>query len=172
MSKTLIKDGEIQDQYRSLIAKSRYSRWLDEMGRRETWEETVNRTVNHFAAQVDLTPDEKAQAKFHILNHNVLPSMRFVMTAGEAAERSNIAIFNCSHISIDDPRVFDEILYILTCGTGVGFSVTDNDVEKMPVVPKEILPSEEVILVGDSKEEWSIGYRNLISSLYRGELPK
>lgn len=169
---SLIDNGEITDPYRSFIAKSRYSRWIDEYGRRETWEETVNRYVDFFTAKADLTPDEKAHLRYNILNHKVMPSMRALMTAGEALERSNVAGYNCSFVAVDDPRAFDEALYILMCGTGLGFSVESKHVSKLPQVPTEIKPIDEVIVVDDSKEGWAQSFRELIASLYRGELPK
>lgn len=112
----LIENGEITDPYRSFIAKSRYSRWIDEYGRRETWAETVDRYVDFFTRKADLTPDEKAHLRHNILNHKVMPSMRALMTAGEALERSNVAGYNCSFVAVDDLRAFDEALYILMCG--------------------------------------------------------
>lgn len=168
---TIVKDGELIDPYRSFIHKSRYARWIDELGRRETWAETVTRYVDFFSAKADLTPDEKAHLRYSILNHKVLPSMRALMTAGEALERSNVAGYNCSYLAVDDPRAFDEALYILMNGTGLGFSVERADVYKMPVVP-EIKPVDQVIVVDDSKEGWAQAYRELIASLYRGELPR
>src|SRR5690606_2170978 len=168
---SLIDNGEITDPYRSFIAKSRYSRWIDELGRRETWEETVTRYVDFFSAKADLTPDEKAHLRYSILNHKVLPSMRALMTAGEALERSNVAGYNCSYLAVDDPRAFDEALFILMNGTGLGFSVERRDVYKMPSIP-EIQPVDQVIVVDDSKEGWAQSYRELIASLYRGELPR
>jgi ribonucleoside-diphosphate reductase alpha chain len=165
-------DGDIADPFRSFISKSRYARWIDEYGRRETWEETVNRYVNFIAAKADLTPDEKAHLRYNVINHKVLPSMRLMMTAGEAAERSNIAIYNCATVAVDDLRAFDEALYILMNGTGLGFDVEKENVAKLPVVPSEIVPTDDVIVVEDSKEGWAQSYRELIASLYRGELPK
>lgn len=171
--KQLIADnGDLVDAFRSFIAKSRYARWIEEYGRRETWTETVDRYVDYISAKADLTPDEKAHLKYNTLNHKVLPSMRLMMTAGEAAERSPISIYNCSHIAIDDPRAFDESLFILMNGTGLGFNVEKQVVDKLPSVPEEIVASDNVIVVGDSKEGWAQAYRELIASLYRGELPK
>lgn len=172
MTHTEIKGGEIADQYRSLIAKSRYSRWIEEYGRRETWAETINRYTDFISLKADLTPDEKAHLRYNVLNQRVMPSMRLLMTAGEAAERSNMAIFNCSFIAVDDLRAFDEALYILMNGVGLGFSVATEHVDNLPAVPATISPSEEVIVVHDSKEGWAQSYRELIASLWRGELPK
>lgn len=168
----LIVEGEIDDLFRSFISKSRYARWIDEYGRRETWAETVNRYVDYMSAKADLTPDEKSHLRYNILNHKVMPSMRALMTAGEALERSNVAGYNCSFVAVNDQRVFDEALYILMCGTGLGFSVEKSHVNRLPEVPAEIKPVDEIITVEDSKEGWAQGYRELIASLYRGELPK
>ena len=168
----LIENGEITDAYRSFIAKSRYSRWIDEFGRRETWGETVDRYVNFFAPKVDLLPDEKAHLRHNILNHKVMPSMRALMTAGEALERSNVAGYNCSFIAVDDLRAFDEALYILMCGTGLGFSVESKYVSQLPEVPPTFSTSEEVIVVDDSKEGWASAYREFIATLWRGQTPR
>lgn len=172
MSESPIRNGEIDKPYRSFISKSRYSRWIPEYGRRETWEETVCRYVDFIGAKADLTPDERAHLRYNVLNLKVMPSMRLLMTAGEAAERSNIAAYNCSFIVVDDLRAFDEALYILMNGTGLGFGVERHDVEKLPSVPDLIVPSEEVITVHDSKEGWAQSYRELVAALFRGELPK
>ena len=169
---SFIENGEITDPFRSYIAKSRYSRWIDEYGRRETWAETVDRYVDFFSAKADLMPDEKAHLRHNILNHKVMPSMRALMTAGEALERSNVAGYNCSFIAVDDLRAFDEALYILMCGTGLGYSVESHHVENLPVVPAEFKQSEDVIVVEDSKEGWAQAYREFIATLYRGELPR
>lgn len=169
---SLIENGEPADIYSAFIAKSRYSRWIPEYNRRETWAETVDRYVDFFTAKADLTPDEKAHLRYNILNMKVMPSMRALMTAGEALERSNVAGYNCSFVAVDDPRAFDEALYILMCGTGLGFSVEPHHVAKLPEVPAEIKPSGEVIVVDDSKEGWAQSLRELIASLYRGDLPK
>lgn len=168
----LIESGELTDPFRSFIAKSRYSRWIDEYGRRETWAETVGRYVDFFAPKVDLSPEEKHNLYTNILNHKVMPSMRGLMTAGEALERSVVAGYNCSFVAVNDLRAFDEALYILMCGTGLGFSAEKRHVRYLPEVPAEITPSENVIIVHDSKEGWAQAYRELIASLFRGELPK
>ena len=172
MSESPVKDGEIVNPYRSFIAKSRYSRWIPEYGRREKWSETVQRYVDFIGAKADLAPDERAHLRHNVLHHKVMPSMRLMMTAGEAAERSNIAAFNCSFIAVDDLRAFDETLYILMNGTGLGFGVERQDVAKLPAVPAEISPSDEIIVVEDSKEGWAQSYRELVAALFRGELPK
>ena len=172
MSTSIIKDGEITDPFRSFISKSRYARWISEFNRRETWSETVQRYVDFISPKVDLSPDEKAHLRYNILNHKVMPSMRAIMTAGEAAERSNVSMYNCSFVAINDIRAFDEALYILMCGTGLGFSVEKGHVRHLPEVPAEFIGVEDIIVVDDSKEGWAQGFRELLASLYRGELPK
>jgi ribonucleoside-diphosphate reductase alpha chain len=167
-----ISNGDLTDPFRSFISKSRYARWIPEYGRRETWEETVNRYVDFIAPKVDLAPDDKAHLRYNILNHKIMPSMRAVMTAGEALERSNVAGYNCSFIAINDLRCFDEALYILMCGTGLGFSAEKKHVRYLPEVPEQFVPSEDIIVVHDSKEGWASAYRELIAALWRGELPK
>jgi ribonucleoside-diphosphate reductase alpha chain len=167
-----IENGDLTDPFRSFISKSRYARWIPEYGRRETWAETVQRYVDFISAKADLTPDEKYHLRYNILNHKVMPSMRALMTAGEALERSNVAGYNCSFIAINDIRCFDEALYILMCGTGLGFSAEKKHVRYLPEVPADIVPSEEIIVVHDSKEGWAQAYRELLAALFRGELPK
>lgn len=167
-----IQNGDLTDPFRSFISKSRYARWIPEYGRRETWEETVGRYTDFFAPKVDLSPEDKEEVFNAIRNHEVMPSMRAIMTAGEALERSNVAGYNCSFIAVDDQRAFDEALYILMCGTGLGFSAEKKYVRYLPEVPSEIASSDEVIVVHDSKEGWAQAYRELIACLYRGELPK
>lgn len=168
---SIISKGEIAVPYQSFISKSRYARWIPEYNRRETWEETVTRYVDFFTAKADLTPDEKAHLKYNILNLKAMPSMRAVMTAGEALERSNVAGYNCSFIAVDDLRAFDEALYILMCGTGLGFSVESKYVDKLPTVPAEFKKTDDVIVVEDSKEGWAQALREFIAALYRGEIP-
>ena len=167
-----IHNGDLTDPFRSFISKSRYARWLPENNRRETWEETVHRYADFIGPKVGLSPEQKSELIDNILNHRVMPSMRAIMTAGEALERSNVAGYNCSFIAVDDLRAFDEALYILMCGTGLGFSAEKKHVRYLPEVPESIEPVDEVITVEDSKEGWARAYRELIESLFRGELPK
>lgn len=160
--------------YQEFIHLSRYARWIEEDKRRETWEETVGRYVTHMCdvqCQGKIPDDIKEQIREAILTLKVMPSMRCMMTAGEALERDNVAGYNCSYISIDDPKAFDEILYILMCGTGVGFSVERQFVNKMPIVAERLRPSKTVIGVEDSKMGWANAYRELISMLYQGRIP-
>ena len=158
---------------------SRYSRWKPEEGRRETWSETVQRLINFFADHVDRNIGVKFEnstwdrLEDAILNTSVMPSMRALMTAGEALRRENIAGYNCSYVPIDSPRSFDEVLYILMNGTGVGFSVERQYVDKLPTIPdREFEHTDDVISVADSKEGWARGFRDLISYLYTNRIPK
>lgn len=156
------------DDYQKFIAISRYAKWMEEEGRRETWEETVNRfTVN---VVQPLAPEVVTSVKRAMLNLEVLPSMRAVMTAGEALRRDNTCAFNCAYLAVDDPKAFDEAMFILLCGTGVGFSVERQYVQKLPEVP-ELFPSETVVVVEDSKEGWAKAFRQVIALLYAGEIP-
>ena len=157
--------------YQQFIHQTRYARWLETEKRRETWEETVTRYIEFFKQEKANTPELKAlldECKQYILDMKVMPSMRALMTAGEALKRENIAGFNCSYIAINNKRAFSEALYILMCGTGVGFSCERQEVAKLPVVPESLQPSEDVIVVGDSKEGWAKAYAKLLSALYSG----
>lgn len=158
-------------QYQEYIHLSRYARYLDEKGRRETWDETVRRYCDFFR---DKYPDTFPYDRVYsgILSLDVMPSMRALMSAGPALERDNIAAFNCSYLPIDHLRSFDETLYILMCGTGVGFSVEDQYVKKLPSISDELRESSTCIIVEDSKVGWAAGFRQLISLLYAGVLPK
>lgn len=159
------------DAYQQFIHKSRYARFLPEFQRRETWEETVKRYCDYWQAKYpDVFPyDEVYNA---ILNLEVMPSMRALMTAGKALDRDNMAGFNCSFLPVDDVRAFDETLYILMCGTGVGFSVERQFICKLPEVAEEIHDSDSVIIVRDSKIGWATALREYIAMLYAGKIPK
>jgi len=162
-------------QYSNFIALSRYARWLEDKGRRETWEETVDRYISFFKNKYkDKSINESVwnELRDGILNLDVMPSMRCLMTAGQALERDNVAGFNCSYIVVDHPRAFDEAMYILMCGTGLGFSVERQYISKLPEVSEELTPSNTVIEVPDSKKGWAKGFRELISLLYAGHIPK
>jgi ribonucleoside-triphosphate reductase (thioredoxin) len=157
--------------YQTFIATSRYARWLDKQKRRENWGETVSRYIENVVATVvrdEIVLDEVEQA---ILNLEVMPSMRSVMTAGPAAERDNTCMYNCSFLPVDDVKSFDEAMYILLCGTGVGFSVERQYVTKLPEVPDALFTSYDTIVVHDSKEGWAKALRKLIALLYAGEIP-
>ena len=164
--------------FQTYIAKSRYSRYLDDKGRREHWSETVNRyfdfMTKHLKDKHDytLTQDLRSELQTAVTNLEVMPSMRSIMTAGDALERQNVAGYNCSYLPIDDPKAFDEAMYILLCGTGVGFSVEQKYVNKLPEIPTELYNSGTVINVKDSKEGWAKALRQVIALLYAGEVPK
>ena len=158
--------------YESFIHKSRYSRYLWDEGRRESWEETVLRYVNYWKEKGMLTEEEGIEIANAIENLEVMPSMRAMASAGPALDRDNMAGFNCSYIAVDHVRVFDEILYILMCGTGVGFSVERQSISKLPDVAEQFEESDTVIKVADSKKGWAKAFKELISLLYAGQVPK
>ena len=160
------------DQYQQFIHKSRYARWMPEEGRRETWAETVQRYVDFWSnrGQIDKKTAEKLYNSIHDLE--VMPSMRCLMTAGVALDKDNVAGFNCSYLAIDSPRSFDELMYVLMCGTGVGFSVERNFITKLPVIAESFHPTDTTIVVGDSKIGWASAFRELIAMLYAGKIPK
>ena len=163
--------------YQSFIHKSRYARWLDDAGRREDWHETVDRYFDYMTGWLEdkhghIVPQEQIdELKEAVLNLEIMPSMRALMTAGPALKRNHLAAFNCSYLPIDDPRAFDELLYILMCGTGVGFSVERNNVDKLPHCPDSFEQSNVIIKVQDSKEGWAKAFRELITLLYGGHVP-
>ena len=159
------------DQYQQFIHKSRYARWLPEEGRRETWEETVTRYVDFFKERGQLKGKDYSLLKEAILHLDVMPSMRCMMTAGEALDKDNVAGFNCSYLHIDSPRSFDELMYVLMCGTGVGFSVERNFINKLPLVAESFHTTDSVIVVSDSKIGWASAFRELIAMLYAGKIP-
>ena len=157
------------DNYSAYIHKSRYARYLPEESRRETWEETVDRYINFFSDKLD--KKTAAELRSSIIAMKVMPSMRSLMTAGKALERDNVAGFNCSYIPIDNQRSFDELMYILLCGTGVGFSVERQYVGKLPEVAEDMFQTDTTIHVADSKIGWAKSFRELVSLLYTGQVP-
>ena len=157
------------DNYSAYIHKSRYARYLPEESRRETWEETVDRYINFFSDKLD--KKTAAELRSSIIDMKVMPSMRSLMTAGKALERDNVAGFNCSYIPIDNQRSFDELMYILLCGTGVGFSVERQYVGKLPEVAEDMFQTDTTIHVADSKIGWAKSFRELVSLLYTGQVP-
>jgi ribonucleoside-diphosphate reductase alpha chain len=163
--------------YNEFIHKSRYSRFLDEEGRRESWEETVDRFFTFMKKSLkernnyDIPEDLHKELRGAFLAREVVPSMRAVMTAGPALERSHVAAYNCSYIAIDDPKAFDEAMYVLLSGTGVGFSAEQKYVNKLPEIPDKLFESDTTIVVPDSKEGWAKSLRMLIAMLYAGEIP-
>jgi len=172
--------SELPTDYQKFIHKSRYARWIDEESRRETWDETVSRFFNFmvdhvkYSTDVDLSKNDTIkQVKQAILQLQVMPSMRSLMTAGPALKRENIAGYNCSYIPIDNPKSFDEILYILMNGTGVGFSVERQYINNLPTIPDQPFEdTEDVISVADSKEGWARSFKDLIGYLYSNRVPK
>jgi len=160
------------DQYQQFIHKSRYARWIPEAGRRETWAETVQRYVDFWTERGQI--DDKVAGKLYKAIHDldVMPSMRCMMTAGVALDKDNVAGFNCSYLAIDSPRSFDELMYVLMCGTGVGFSVERNFITKLPVVAETFHKTDSVIVISDSKIGWASAFRELIAMLYAGKIPQ
>ena len=172
---------QLPTEYQNFIYLSRYSRWLEEEGRRETWDETVNRLISFFRIHVEnnlgvkdqLDTKDWTMIRNAILNLEVMPSMRSLMTAGPALERENIAGYNCSYIPVDNPKSFDEILYVLMNGTGVGFSVERQYVNQLPTIPDVAFEkTDDVISIADSKEGWARAFKDLISYLYTNRIPK
>lgn len=159
------------DAYKHFIHQSRYARYNPAEGRRETWAETVARYCDFWMEKYpeSFPYDEVYSA---IYNMDCVPSMRALMTAGKALDRDNMAGFSCSFVAIDDVRAFDEILYILMCGTGVGFTVERQDIAKLPCVAEEFHPSDTVIVVRDSKIGWATALREYIAMLYGGKIPQ
>ena len=163
------------DQYREYIAASRYARYIDDKSRRETWEETVQRFIDYIFERTPAIAEDKETKEelFNaILNHELMPSMRALMTAGKSADRDNTCIYNCSYLPVDDPKSFDEAMFILLCGTGVGFSVESKYINQLPDVPEKMFDSEHTIAVHDSKEGWAKSLRLLLAHLYAGEIPR
>ena len=156
------------NEYQKFIHKSRYAKYLDEQKRRETWEETVERYVDFFQSRTSTNLSDVRDA---IVNMDVMPSMRCMMTAGKALERDAVAGYNCSYLPIDNPKAFDECMYILMCGTGVGFSVERQYVNSLPHVADEFHDSDSVIVVRDSKIGWAKALKELVSLLYAGQVP-
>ena len=163
-------DNHLPTLYQQFIAKSRYARWIPEHNRRETWSETVTRYVTNLVDPV--APDVSDEIQEAILNLEVMPSMRAVMTAGPALTRDNTAGYNCSYLPVDDPKSFDEAMFILLCGTGVGFSVERQYITKLPEVPDRLFNSDTTVVVKDSKEGWAKAFRQVLSLLWAGEVPK
>ena len=158
--------------YQTFIATSRYARWLDDEGRRENWAETVGRYMINVVKPAAGDDSYIRSIEEAILNLEVMPSMRALMTAGPALSRDNTAGYNCSYMPVDDPKSFDEAMFILLCGTGVGFSVERQYVKKLPDVPDNLFQSDTTVLVKDSKEGWAKALRQVIALLYSGEIPK
>lgn len=165
------------DLYQNFIAKSRYSRFLQGENRRENWTESVNRYFDFMENKLEIDNNYvvpqalSTELRNAVVNLDLMPSMRAIMTAGKALERDNTAGYNCSYMPIDDPKAFDEAMYILLCGTGVGFSVEQKYVNQLPEVPEQLFDSKTTIVVSDSKEGWAKSFRQLLALLYSGEIP-
>ena len=168
----------MMDTFQQFIAISRYARWLPDQKRRETWNETVER---YLANVVDTSLMEcfkdyqslRSSLKVAIEELDVLPSMRALMTAGPAMDRDNTCAYNCSYVAVDDPRAFDEAMFILLCGTGVGFSVERQYIDKLPIVPEKLQFSNDTMLIQDSKEGWADAIRTLFSMVFdTGTIPQ
>mgnify|MGYP005987366863 FL=1 len=162
--------------YQAFIHTSRYARWLDDEQRRESWSETVERYIENVVGKTlqgkdSLSASAVKDIREAILSLDVMPSMRALMTSGPALERDNTAGYNCSYLPVDDPKSFDEAMFILLCGTGVGFSVERQYIKKLPEVPELMFDSDTTIIVKDSKEGWAKALRQLIALLYSGEVP-
>jgi ribonucleoside-diphosphate reductase alpha chain len=156
------------NEYQKFIHKSRYAKYLDSEKRRESWEETVTRYIDFFEQRSDINLSKVKKA---IIDMDVMPSMRCLMTAGEALDRDNVAGYNCAYLAVDSPRAFDETAYILMCGTGVGFSVERQFISMLPDVADEFHDSDTVIVVADSKIGWAKALKELVSLLYAGQIP-
>ena len=156
--------------YQNFIALSRYARWTGE--KRETWSETVDRYIDNIVKPVAGDDSYINDIRDAIMSLEVMPSMRSMMTAGPAAARDNTCMYNCSYVAVDKPKRFDEAMFILLCGTGVGFSVERQYIQKLPEVPERLFKSETTIVVKDSKEGWAKAYRQLLALLWSGEIPK
>jgi ribonucleoside-diphosphate reductase alpha chain len=170
--------NNLPSQYQEFIYKSRYSRWIESENRREEWPETVKRYFDFFESHLKenqsyiLSAELRSELESAVLNLEVMPSMRALMTAGEALKRDNVAGYNCSYVAVNNIRAFDEILYVLMCGTGVGFSVERQYVEKLPTIAEHFTNSDTTIIVQDSKVGWAKAYRELVSLLIGGQIPK
>ena len=168
---------ELPTDYQSFIHVSRYARWINEENRRESWNETVTRYFDYLTERLnkennyDLPIELRKELQDAVLNLEIMPSMRALMTSGIALDRCNVAGYNCSYLPVDSVRSFDECLYILMCGTGVGFSVERKYTKQLPTVNEDLEESETTIVVGDSKAGWAKGYKELIHLLYSGQIP-
>ena len=164
-------DNYLPTDYQKFIATSRYARWLEEEGRRETWSETVSRYMDNIVKPVAGDDTYIKNIEQAILSLEVMPSMRSMMTAGKAAARDNTCMYNCSYLAVDDPKAFDEAMQILLCGTGVGFSVERQYINNLPEVPT-LFDSDTIVMVRDSKEGWAKAFRQVLALLWAGEIPK
>lgn len=169
--------GPFPSAYESFVYKSRYSRWLEDKNRRENWDETVARLIDYYQQSNDILNTDEYDKVFEeieatIYNLEVMPSMRALMTAGPALDRCHVPAYNCAYLPVDSLRSFDEAMYILMCGTGVGYSVESKYVDQLPRIAENLEPTDTTIVVGDSKEGWARAFRELISLLVGGRIPK
>ena len=173
-----MKSNQLPTDYQNFIALSRYARWKEDEQRRETWSETVTRYFDYVAGHLlsstgyKLPDTLRGELEEAVLNQSIMPSMRALMTAGPALDRCHVGGYNCSYVPVDSPRAFDETMYILMCGTGVGFSVERHCIEKLPMVSEEFHDTDTVIKVGDSRPGWAKSLKELIAVLYTGQVPK
>ena len=159
--------------YQQFIHQSRYARWQEDKRRRETWPETVKRYFDFFEQHLgNKAKKDRKELEEAVLNLKIMPSMRALMSAGEAIHRDNVAGYNCAYLAVNEKKAFDECLFILMCGTGVGFSVERREVEKLPMVAEALYDTDTTIVVADSKIGWAKAYKELISMLYAGQIPK
>ena len=164
--------------YQNFIALSRYARWKEDEQRRETWPETVTRYFDYLTKHLKtkhkytLADELRAELETAVLDQHIMPSMRALMTSGPALDRCHVGGYNCSYVPVDSPRAFDETMYILMCGTGVGFSVERHNIEKLPIVNEDMHHTDTIIKVGDSRPGWAKSLRELISLLYAGQIPQ
>ena len=170
--------NQLPTDYQNFIALSRYARWKDDEQRRETWSETVTRYFDYMAGHLrdncnyKLPDSLRGELEEAVLNIAVMPSMRALMTSGPALDRCHVGGYNCSYVPVDSPRAFDETMYILMCGTGVGFSVERNCIDKLPLVAEDFHRTDTVIKVGDSRPGWAKSLKELIAMLYSGQIPE
>jgi ribonucleoside-triphosphate reductase (thioredoxin) len=169
-----LKVNPFDSAFSEFVYKSRYARWLEEEGRRENWDETVLRLVDYYSEHVglDVFEDTRVDLFNAIYNLEVMPSMRALMTAGPAMDRCHVPAYNCAYLPVDSPRSFDECMYILMCGTGVGYSVEQKYIEQLPRISEQFADTDTIITVADSKEGWAKAFRELISLLIAGQVPK
>ena len=170
--------NQLPTDYQNFIALSRYARWKEDEQRRETWSETVERYFDYMEKHLGdkhnykLPATLRAELEEAVFTQQIMPSMRAMMTAGPALDRCHVGGYNCSYVPVDSPRAFDETMYILMCGTGVGFSVERHCIEKLPIVNEDFHDTDTVIKVGDSRPGWAKSLKELIAMLYTGQIPK
>ena len=170
-------NNKLPTDYQNFIALSRYARWKEEEQRRETWDETVSRYFNYISKHLQdnhnykISQSLRGELEDAVLSQSIMPSMRALMTSGPALDRCHVGGYNCSYVPVDSPRAFDETMYILMCGTGVGFSVERENVDKLPAVEEDFYHTDTIIKVGDSRPGWAKALKELIAILYAGQIP-